>query len=183
MKITFVTGNSQKATELARLLDHPIDHIKLDQPEIQTLSLREIAFHKAIQAKEIVKDGAVLVEDTGLRFHAYDKLPGPFIKWFYKKIHNEGLVRMLQGFTDRRASAEICYCLYDGKEAIYFEGRTGGEIATVPKGGQGFGWDAIFIPNGHTKTWGEMNADEKDATSMRNEALKKLRDYLQSQST
>ena len=179
MKVTFVTGNSQKAADLARLLDHPIENIEIDQPEIQSLSLREIALNKAEQAKMLVKDGAVLVEDTGLRFHAYDKLPGPFIKWFYKKLHNEGLVNMLEGFTDRRASAEICYCLYDGDETVYFEGRTGGEIAHVPKGGQGFGWDAIFIPNGYDKTWGEMNADEKDATSMRNEAIKKLREYLQ----
>lgn len=77
------------------------------------------------------------------------------------------------------ASAEICYCLYDGKEVVYFEGRTDGEIALTPKGNQGFGWDAIFIPNGHEKTWGEMNADEKDATSMRSGAIKKLREYLQ----
>jgi inosine triphosphate pyrophosphatase len=178
MKITFVTGNKQKAAELARLLDHPVENIEIDQPEIQSLSLKEIAYHKATQAKALVSDGAVLVEDTGLRFHAFDKLPGPFIKWFYKKLHNEGLVRMLEGFTDRRASAEICYCLYDGKEAVYFEGRTGGEIAREPKGGQGFGWDAIFIPNGHTKTWGQMDAEEKDATSMRAGALAELREYL-----
>lgn len=176
--IYFITGNAHKAAELSQLLSYPVHHITLDLPEIQSLDLKEIALFKAKMAWDHVQDGYVLVEDTSLRFHAFDKLPGPFIKWFYKKLHNEGLIKLLHGFIDRRASAEICYCLYDGQEPVYFEARTGGRISEEPRGGQGFGWDAIFIPNGSTLTWGEMTAEEKHATSMRHQAIQNLRTYL-----
>lgn len=180
IKITLVTGNAHKVRDISSLLGLPISNIDLDSPEIQSFSLKDIALYKAKDAYKKVKTGYVLTEDTGLRFHAFDKLPGPFIKWFYKKLHNEGLVRLLHGFVDRRASAEVCFCLYDGKEAKFFEARTGGEIARIPKGGQGFGWDAIFIPNGSKRTWGQMTFEEKNKNNMRSVAIKELKNYLQS---
>lgn len=180
MQITLITGNAQKAKDISAALDFPVKHIALDLPELQALDLPTIVKDKAEKAWASVGEGYVLVEDVGLRFHAFDKLPGPFIKWFYKKLHNEGLIKLLEGFVDRRASAEICYDLYDGKTHQLFEGRTGGRIAAEPLGGQGYGWAAIFIPNGHEQTWGQMSAEDRDKTSMRNRALTKLKIHLQS---
>lgn len=177
-RITLVTGNKYKLADISALLGIPLHNIDLDTPEIQSFSLRDIALYKAKEAYKRVRSGLILTEDTGLRFHAFDKLPGPFIKWFYKKLHNEGLVKLLHGFVDRRASAEICFCLYDGKEAQFFEARTGGEIARIPKGGQGFGWDAIFIPNGSRRTWGQMTFEEKNKNNMRSVAVQELKEFL-----
>ena len=59
-----------------------------------------------------------------------------------------------------------------------FEGRAEGTIAPTPKGERGFGWDPIFVPKGHTKTWGEMDPEEQKETSMRRIALKKLEAFL-----
>jgi XTP/dITP diphosphohydrolase len=68
--------------------------------------------------------------------------------------------------------------LYDGETLRVFEGSIEGSIVPTPKGGHGFGWDPIFIPKGHTKTWGEMDTEEQKETSMRRIALKKLETHL-----
>ena len=60
-----------------------------------------------------------------------------------------------------------------------FNGDVSGVISNSPRGKNGFGWDPIFIPDGHTNTWGEMDMDQQDKTSMRKIALKKLAVYLQ----
>ena len=51
-------------------------------------------------------------------------------------------------------------------------------IAKSPQGERGFGWDPIFIPEGFTKTWGEMSPEEQKETSMRRMVLKKLEAFL-----
>ena len=57
-------------------------------------------------------------------------------------------------------------------------GEVSGVIASQPRGDEGFGWDAIFIPDGSSKTWAEMNLDEKQQNSMRSLALNKLKRFL-----
>ncbi len=175
--ITFITGNPSKAEQLGRHLDHPVAHRKLDLPEIQSLDLLEIVEYKA---KEAYKQagGLVLVEDTSLTFKALGKLPGPLIKWFLIELDNAGLCKILDSYEDRSALAAVCFGLYDGKELKIFEGEAPGTIATTPRGERGFGWDPVFIPEGYTKTWGEMDTEEQKDTSMRRIALKKLEAYL-----
>jgi XTP/dITP diphosphohydrolase len=53
-----------------------------------------------------------------------------------------------------------------------------GEISQFPRGENGFGLDSIFVPEGYTKTWGEMTEEEQNQTSVRKLALKKLQEYL-----
>jgi non-canonical purine NTP pyrophosphatase (RdgB/HAM1 family) len=175
--ITFITGNAAKAEQLARHLEHPVAHKKLDLPEIQSLDLHEIIEHKTREAFKQV-GGVVLVEDTSLTFKAFGKLPGPLIKWFLTELNNEGLCKILNPYEDRTALAEVCFGLYDGSELKIFEGQTEGTIADMPRGERGFGWDPIFIPKGCGKTWGEMDTDEQKNTSMRRIALQKLEVYL-----
>ncbi len=177
MTLTFITGNTSKAEQLSRHLAFPVEHKKLDIPEIQSLDLKEIAEHKAGEAYKQLQT-PVLVEDTSLVFNALGNLPGPLIKWFLEELDNEGLCRLLDGYQDRSALAKVCFCFYDGNESEIFEGEMKGTIANAPKGERGFGWDPIFIPEGKTKTWGEMDTKEQKETSMRRIALKKLEDYL-----
>lgn len=180
MDITFITGNPFKAEQVGRHLDHPLGHQKADVHEIQSLDLREVAEHKAREAQRLI-GGTVLVEDTSLVFHALKRLPGPLIKWFFDTLGSDGICKLLNGQSDRSATASVCFALYDGKEMNFFEAEYQGVIAEVPRGEGQFGWDPIFIPEGSTKTWGEMSIEEQDATSMRKIALKKLKDFLETQ--
>ena len=80
-KLTFITGNAGKAKYLSDYFHLPVEHIKLDLHEIQSLNLREVVEDKARRAYEIVKS-PVLVEDVSLVFRGLKKLPGPLLTWF-----------------------------------------------------------------------------------------------------
>lgn len=175
--LTFITGNPAKAEQLTHHLNYPVTHKKLDLPEIQSLDLREIVKRKAKEAYKEV-GGPVIVEDTSLIFHALGKLPGPLIKWFLTELDNDGLCKLLDGYEERNAIGQVCVGLYDGREIHFFEGEQRGMVAQNPRGEKGFGWDPIFIPEGHAKTWGEMDREEQKETSMRRVALKKLEKFL-----
>ncbi|MFA6383501.1 MAG: non-canonical purine NTP pyrophosphatase, partial [Parcubacteria group bacterium] len=84
-KITFITGNQSKADYLANYLGLPIDHVKIDLDEIQSLDLKEIVTHKVRQAYQKVKK-PVIVEDVSLEFKALGGLPGPFIRFFVENM-------------------------------------------------------------------------------------------------
>lgn len=177
-QLTFITGNADKAKYLSDFFHLPVSHEKLDLKEIQSLDLREVVEDKVIRAYEILKS-PVLVEDVSLRFTAMSKLPGPLIKWFLETLGNDGLCKLIPEGADRSALAEVqfAYCDNDGLKT--FSGSASGRISKTPQGGMGFGWDSIFIPEGHTKTWAEMTDREKHATSMRRQALEKLAEFLQ----
>jgi non-canonical purine NTP pyrophosphatase (RdgB/HAM1 family) len=175
--ITFITGNPHKAEQVASYLGNPIDHHKLDLVEIQTLDIYELVEHKVKQAYEILKK-PVLVEDVWMNFHAWGKLPGPFIKWFEAELGPQGVADMLEKFTDRSATVQVVFGLYDGEMVRFFEGIIEGTISKAASGTRGFGFDSIFIPNGFTRTRGEMDQDDYEATSHRKQALEKLEEYL-----
>ena len=176
-KLIFITGNSTKAEQLGRHLDFPVTHQKIDLTEIQSLELIEIVEHKAKEAYKHT-GSPVLIEDTSLTFTALGRLPGPLIKWFLTELDNDGLCKVLNGYEDRSAVAEVLFGLYDGHQLQTFYGSAKGSIAEGPRGDKGFGWDPIFIPEGHDKTWGQMTIEEQQQTSMRRIALKKLETKL-----
>lgn len=179
-KLTFITGNAKKAETLAQYFHVEVDHMKLNLPEIQSLNLEEVAIDKAQRAYEIVQS-PVLVEDISLTFDAWNGLPGPLIKWFLHSIGNLGMCRMLDVFETREASVGVCYAYHDGTTVHTFSATRRGSIIENPQGDIGFGFDPIFVPEGHTKTWGEMDKEESDTTSIRKPALEKFAKFLQSQ--
>lgn len=164
--VTFITGNQSKADFLAKYLDHPVAHQKVELDEIQSLDLRRITEHKAQQAYEIV-GAPVLVEDIGLEFQALGRLPGPFVKWFIEDMGLEGMCRLLDGYNDRAATARICFAYCDGARLKLFEGSIQGTIADSPRGADGFGWNPIFIPDAADKTFAEMSEEETERFSLR----------------
>lgn len=181
MKLTFITGNQGKADQLSEWLGYPIDHLKLDLDELQSVDLKAVVKHKALGAYAKIKT-PVLVEDVEIRCLAMGGLPGPFIKWFIKD-DIELSCKMLDAFDDRRAVARVMYALNDGHTIHYFEGETEGSIAKVPKGTGGFGWDAIFIPKGYAQTRAEMTQADYQATSPRAKAILHLKDFLDREKT
>lgn len=176
-EITFITSHPQKAEELSWHLDHPISHQKLDLPEVQSLDPREVITAKAQEAYRQLQR-PVLVEDFSLRFSALGKLPGPLVKWFMQELQPKGLCELLDGYSDRGATAQIFCGLYDGNQMRIFDGSREGSIAATPRGEVRFGVDNIFIPEGWDKTWGEMTKEEQIASSVRRIALRKLQAHL-----
>ncbi len=176
--LTFITGNVSKAAQLGQYLQIPINHTKLDISEIQSLDLEEVATAKACAAYAML-GSAVLVEDTALTFEALNGLPGPLVKWFLESLGNDGLARLLQGQSNRCALAETCFALCDENGVRIFRSSRAGTIAETSKGAAGFGWDPLFIPEGSSLTWAEMNAEQQEATSLRKDAIIQLRAYLE----
>lgn len=175
--ITFITGNQDKADQLARDSSHPILHKKIDLTEIQSFDPLKIAEHKAKEAYRQIKN-PVLIEDTSLTFLALGKLPGPYIKWFLQELGNDGMCKMLDAFSDRKAHCIVTFVLYDGEKMHVFADEAAGSVADKPRGTRGFGWDPIFIHEGFTKTRGEMTSEEYTQTSPRRIAVEKLHKYL-----
>jgi inosine triphosphate pyrophosphatase len=174
--VTFITGNQNKADQLAEYLGTAIDHHKLDLDEIQSLDLRAIVDHKVRQAYQII-GSPVIVEDTSLEFTAFGRLPGPFIKFFVDEIPLESICRLLD-HTDRSAVARSVYGYFDGTEPHIAMGALSGKIADHPAGDGGFGWDAIFIPEGYSVTRSQMSAADYIATFEKIKPTSKLKSFF-----
>lgn len=176
MPTTFITGNQSKADYLAKYLGLPVDHVKLDLDELQSMDLKEIVGHKVRQAYDKVK-GPVIVEDVSLEFEALGGLPGPFIKFFIERMPFESICSMLNG-KSRKATAKCVFGYYDGKALQLFEGAMDGEVAQAPAGDGGYGWDKIFIPNGYTQTRAQMNEVDDQKTYLQIKPFAALKEFL-----
>jgi len=172
-ELALVTGNENKWREAARILGRPLERVALDLPELQAATSREVALEKARAAFETLTRPLV-VEDAGLELAALGGFPGPFIKYWEKLGGLESICRALDGHHDRSATAVcvLAVATVDGVDVV--EGRVSGTIAGAPRGERGFGWDAIFIPDGETRTFAEMSPAEKDARSHRRRAWEAL---------
>jgi non-canonical purine NTP pyrophosphatase (RdgB/HAM1 family) len=177
--LIFITGNQGKADQLAAWLGASIEHRKLDLDEIQSLDVREVVEHKVRQAYGLVEQ-PVLVEDVSVTMTAMGRLPGTLIKWFLQELGNEGLCKLADGLPHRKAMASICYAYFDGQELHFFEAHVPGRIADEPRG-EAFGWNPSFIPDGSSKTYGEMTLEEARPYSMRGQAIEKLKKFLSTQ--
>ena len=174
--VVFITGNQKKADYLARLLGHPIEHVKIDLEEIQSLDLREVIKHKMREAyKEVNRP--VLVEDVALEFTALGRLPGTFIKWFLEELSHEGLCRLVDG-KDRSAIARCVFGYFDGETETYFEGGMQGLIPEKPAIGDAFGWDPIFVPEGYSVTRAELSEEDDHATYLKIKPLGQVKAFL-----
>ena len=186
--INFVSGNKNKLRELNEILsenfkDIIVKQLDIDLPELQGIP-EDIVRGKLKLAIEKAKglEGPVLVEDTSLCFNAYGGLPGPYIKYFLKSIKQEGLYKMACAFEDRSAYAQSIFGLQKNgnSEPHLFIGKTDGEIVS-PRGQKNFGlsgWDPCFKPNCSSKTYAEMEEDEKNKISHRGKSSKALIDFI-----
>ena len=172
----FITGNKDKMKEFRAILGDDVEMLSIDLVEIQNIDAHNIIRAKLAEAVRLGYNNC-LVEDTSLYLDGLKGLPGPLIKWFMKTIGNEGILQLARSSGNFSAQAKtiIGYSAQDGSVDFY-EGVIAGSI-TEPRG-EGFGWDPIFIPIGHDKTFGEMSAEEKNSVSMRKLALEKLKQHL-----
>lgn len=180
-KIEYITSNLQKFEEAQHILDDfELERVSIELTEIQGES-EEIIQAKAKEALRILQR-PLIVEDVSICCPALNNLPGPYIKDFLIKLGDIGFCELVHKFTDHRAKA-ICLAAYiePGKEPVVFEGVTEGRIVK-PRGNTRHGkysWNCIFLPNGFDKTFGELTMKEHSQVSMRNIALLKLKQYLE----
>ncbi|KAJ5949041.1 hypothetical protein N7454_000625 [Penicillium verhagenii] len=158
--LKFVTGNPNKVIEVNAILGGliPSEPVSLDLPEIQG-SLEEIAVDKCRRATNII-NGPVIVEDSALEFHAMNRLPGPYIKYFLESLGNDGLNKLLYSHTDKSADA-VCTFAFSASpemEPLIFQGRLEGSTRFCP------GWEPIFEHEGETLA--EMAHDKKTIPSL-----------------
>jgi non-canonical purine NTP pyrophosphatase (RdgB/HAM1 family) len=145
----------------------------LDLDEIQGLDPADIVESKARGAYARL-GRPVLVEDSGLAIRAWGGFPGALVKWLERSAGLDGIALMLDPFPDRAATATCAVALYDGSTLSQGRGECPGSIAEAPRGGGGFGWDSLFIPDGSRLTFAEMAAEEKDRVSHRRRAWEDL---------
>jgi XTP/dITP diphosphohydrolase len=184
MKAIFVTTNEHKRREVQRILGVELEGDALgdrDVPEVQSLDFDEVSTAKALAAREALgrPDCPVLVEDSGLVVGAWNGLPGPLTKLFLSAVGNDGLLRMLAAEEDRSARAICAVAVAEADGGVrVFRGEVTGNVAPGPRGEGGFGYDAIFVPDGGAFTYAELG-DEKNADSHRARAFRAVGEWLE----
>lgn len=190
MRLVAATHNPGKAREIEALLDgHYVvvtaGSLNLPEPEETEATFTGNALLKARHAAE--RSGEVsLADDSGMSVAALDGAPGIFsARWagpdkdfaFAMKKVEERLEEI--GSDDRRAwfTSALAVAWPDGP-AVVVEGRVDGTLTFPPRGDRGFGYDPIFIPAGHDRTFGEMDPALKDSLSHRALAFAKLKAAL-----
>jgi XTP/dITP diphosphohydrolase len=179
--VFFATGNINKFNEARRLLGEfglAVGMLRLKGDEIQSESLQEIA-EKSVQYAYNRCQMPVFVEDAGLFIDALSGFPGPYAAYTYKTIHNDGILKLMQGIEDRRAvfQSVISFCDSQNPKPISFKGESVGTITQTERkesGKSGFGFDPIFQPKGSNKTFAEMTIEEKNGYSHRSNAIRKF---------
>ena len=173
-RITLITGNAGKAAEFAVMLGIEVTAVKADLAEIQDLDVGQVAARKAADA--FAQVGApVLVDDTGLSIDGWNGLPGALVVWFIETVGAEGILKMAEGLTIRRATAVTALGYADASGVRVFRGMVDGSIATELRGTSGFGFDPIFIPDGDSRTFAEMSGEEKNKVSHRGRAVEAMK--------
>ncbi len=177
--LIFATSNKDKLKEAREILKVPLEGTSLEIEEVQSLDPVKVATLKAKEYYKILRK-PLFVEDGSLSFAALNGLPGTYVNDVFKAIGNAGLVKLISG-KNRQAIAKVAVVYIDNnaKEHVFI-GKVEGSISDKPKGKNGFGWDAVFIPKGETKTFAEMTLQEKNKYSMRKKALLSFSRWLSS---
>ena len=180
MKITYVTGNPAKlagARQFLEPLGFTIDNIKMDCPELQANTLQEVAKFKGAYSCKKLKCNC-LNNDSGLFIKSLNGFPGVYTAYVEESIGEDGILKLLEGITDREAYFEECLCYTETSgNQICFSGRVYGSIALEKSGTNGWSYDFIFIPKGESMTLANFSG-EKLYSCWKTDAYEKLAQYL-----
>jgi XTP/dITP diphosphohydrolase len=184
-KLVVASHNPGKVREIAELLaPYGIEAsaaaaLGLDEPEETETTFAGNAILKAKAAARAARIPA-LADDSGLCVDALSGEPGVCsARWAGpKKDFAAAMAKVndrMAAATDRRAHfvCALAIAWPDGEVQV-FEGRVSGELVWPPRGTLGFGYDPIFVPEGHAQTFGEMEPAKKHAMSHRARAFAKF---------
>ena len=186
-QLILATHNEHKAQEFRDILP---------QYSVQTLAdlghynnIKETATdlegNSFLKAKTIFKRyrHVVISDDSGLEVDALNGAPGVYSARYAGEPRNdrrntEKLLDKLQGVSNRKARFRTVITLMNAENSFQFEGIISGTITKSPRGGGGFGYDPVFMPEGYQHTFAELAADEKNIISHRANAIEKLLHFL-----
>lgn len=194
MKVVLATKNRGKAVEIGRILEGSgVEIISLEGfpdvalPPETGKTMRENAL---LKARAVAKATGLpaLADDSGLEVDFLDGAPGVYSARYsgekatdeenYRKLLRE-LEGVAQGKRTARFRCAIALVGFDKDEHL-FEGVFEGHITEAPRGGNGFGYDPVFLVPGTGKTSAELTPDEKNRISHRAKALDELKAFLSS---
>jgi len=178
--IYFITDNVHKYLEVKPIAEEY--GIKLVQYsgfklEIQSSSLIQIAKTAALHAY-LELNKPVLVEDAGLFIEALNWFPGPYTSYVFKTIGIPGILKLMSGVENRRAIFKSAVVIVYEPLIITATGEVEGVIVERSRGCKGFGFDPIFMPLSATKTFAEMDIEEKNKYSHRAIAVRRAFEKL-----
>jgi XTP/dITP diphosphohydrolase len=188
MQLVFATNNAHKLSEVRAIL----------KGRIEVLSLRDIGCDVDIpETADTLEGNAHLkaayisahygldcfADDTGLEVEALHGAPGVRSARYAGEGHDseanmKKLLENLAGNNNRRAQFRTVVSLILHGEEHLFEGKVSGTIRTVRSGAGGFGYDPLFQPDGHDRTFAELTTEEKNRISHRGRAMKALAAWL-----
>jgi XTP/dITP diphosphohydrolase len=187
-KLIFATNNQHKVDELRSIpgIGHEIITLKeaginIEIPEPHN-TLEENATEKSTVIYKLTGIDC-FSEDTGLEVEVLNGEPGVKSARYagaendFKK-NIEKLLLNMQGKENRNAQFRAVLSLILNGNEYKFEGICKGTILAYMRGEAGFGYDPVFLPAGATKTFAEMNMEEKNQYSHRKIAVDKLIDFL-----
>lgn len=187
VKLCFATNNLNKIKEVCKSLQESIELITLngvgcyEELEEKGTTLEENSYLKAKYVWDNYHTN-VIADDTGLEVEALNGAPGVYSARYAGTRRDEDNIRLLlenlNGVKNRTAHFRTIITLIMDGNVHQFEGSIRGQITTEPVGHNGFGYDAIFIPEGCDKTFAQMRMDEKTCMSHRYKAVKEMATFL-----
>ncbi len=187
-KLVIASHNAGKVREIEVLLGpygiQPVSAASLDLPEPEETGTTFVANAelKALQAADLSGLPA-LADDSGLCVEALNGDPGIFsARWAGPSKDFGAAMRLVEDKlqekgpeVDRDAYFVCALALaWPDGHVEWFEGRVEGLLISPPRGLNGFGYDPMFVPDGHDRTFGEMSADEKTPLTHRAAAFRQL---------
>ena len=189
MKLVFATNNKHKLQEVRDIIGSGVELLSLadincneDIPETaDTLDGNALIKARYIYEKYNVN---CFADDTGLEVDALDGAPGVYSARYAGDGHDSEanmrkLLENLTGKNNRDAQFRTVIALIiDGEEKL-FNGIVKGTITEEKRGDSGFGYDPIFVPEGYSESFAQMDSSTKNSISHRYRATKQLSDYLE----
>lgn len=189
MKLVFASNNHNKIAEIKQMLPSSIELLSLE--EIGCIEdIPETA--DTIEGNAILKANYVsekygfscFADDTGLEVEALNGEPGVYSARYAgeQKNADDNMDKLLENLKDkssRKAQFKTIIALNINNEQHLFEGIIKGDIITEKRGQKGFGYDPIFVPEGFSTTFAEMEMNEKAKLSHRGIATRKLISFLE----
>jgi len=190
LKLVVATHNPGKVPEIAALLDGRFELVAagtlgLPEPEETETTFVGNALLKARHAAELTGMIAI-ADDSGLSVAALDGSPGVYsARWAgpgkdFAQAMAKVEERLEETGSDDRAAwfTSALAVAWPGGPSVVVQGEVHGTLTFPPRGSRGFGYDPIFVPEGHETTFGEMEPAAKDAMSHRARAFEKLKAAL-----
>ena len=166
-EIVFVTHNKGKIATAQKSMKNvklSIFEYELDEPRSDDIAY--ISKMKVMEAYELVKKPCISL-DCGFWIDALNGFPKAFVNFALETVGLEGIIKLMEGETNRRCRFTECLSYYDGKELHQFDGKHEGFIAPAILGlDTAEKWSDlwyIYIPYGYEKTLAQMTKEEREA--------------------